>query len=678
MYSRIQAVKARDKIVQAGVQTDLEFITRDRFNNPCDRSAEQDGITVAARLGDLICSEATSFSTGNRTDECIIQDTLKGTYWIRFKLYDLGKINLTVSMNGNRVSNPPVELDVKSPRCALKCILTGFAAVRNCMVFAVAGKMLSTLGTSKSARANQGFVPCGTKAMRLSANNVRFDNIFSVNSVRVSLFERLLTTGDEGTYLDRGLCKPCFPGTKSNKDRTTCEQCPEGTWTFGEDVRCRHCEGPLVQLVSARSSNNKECACKAGYSKSNGGSDVKPDCQPCPANTIKTNDTECEPCGEGKQPNLERTACKPCPDQMWTFGNKVERGLCTTCQGLHSKFAKHNPKQCECDVGYHKDKENTEYSSVNPMCTKCSANTINECTYDRECRKVEECKPCMAGTVPDSNRTVCKQCAEEDGLQTWTFGDSGKCQSCKGGQDSKTNVPIVQFSLNTLSCECIAGYRKITPVKDPMRPVCEPCSTPNTIKTGKEDCKPCNQGEQPNKNRTICEPCEPGMWTFENNGLCKRCEGQSRFQKAVRPNEAPRCECRPGTRKVGGTNINPACTECSAKNTILNCQPCTGGKISNKDRTACIKCAQLSITKVAAAGFQASELQFSVITQSVASKPTVTLGPNTKTTNIPLINNSVQSFVNSEQVKLNGTCVRVSGACCLLYILCLFCFEHLW
>ena len=201
------------------------------------------------------------------------------------------------------------------------------------------------------------------------------------------------------------------------------------------------------------------------------------------------------------------------------------------------------------------------------------------------------CKPCEAGTVPDSNRTVCKRCEEAEGVQTWTFGDDGKCKSCEGGQDSERNVPIVQFSLNTSSCECIAGYRRITPVEDLRRPVCGPCSAPNTIKTSKEDCKACGPGTRPSKDRTICYPCEQGTWTFVQGGLCKRCEG-GKFQ--TRPDGEPECECDAGQYRTGGSNIKPDCKECKdgeffdAKSKA--CNSCPPGTKSNNEKTDCEPC----------------------------------------------------------------------------------------
>ena len=339
--------------------------------------------------------------------------------------------------------------------------------------------------------------------------------------------------------------KDIFAGYYSNfisgciSEYGSCEPCAEGTYRNQEDVgSCQKC-GDGEILTTTLETQNLLCQSCGNGSQPN---DEKTQCVQCPDGTVGT-DGICRPCKSGTQPNDNKTDCIDC-----LVGTVGTDGTCQSCQdGTEPNDDK---IQCEeCPNGMF---------GIGGSCEPCG-----EGTYQNQTRQ-SSCNNCPDGQQPHYNKTHCVNCL------VGTAGTGGTCQSCGSG--------TLPNELKTQCVQCQAG----TVETDGS---CEPCGE-GTYKTsaGYGVCQSCGSGQQPNDNKTDCIDCLVG--TAGTDGTCQSC-GSGEYQNDAGQSSCNNCP--PGQQP----NVNKtACIDCLVGMVVTDgtCQLCGNGTEPNDDKTDCIDC----------------------------------------------------------------------------------------
>ena len=192
-----------------------------------------------------------------------------------------------------------------------------------------------------------------------------------------------------------GRCVACPTGKQPNELKTLCIDCPEGkAGTYGQCQDCPHGERATSDHVRCQSCDPADagivlnCPCEHGFQASAQG------CEPCAGNSAGA-DGDCTPCGTGRQPNSDRTACEACPAGQAT---ETADGSCTLCRDGFTP-------------------ETTNRNSCQP----CRAGWAG---------KEGICEPCTAGQYPSMGHTICSTC-QESWATVCTF-PSSRLVKCDG------------------------------------------------------------------------------------------------------------------------------------------------------------------------------------------------------------------------------------------------------
>eukprot|EP01052_Picozoa_sp_SAG31_P024648 SAG31_NODE_2111_length_6426_cov_4.423295_8_plen_750_part_01 len=379
-------------------------------------------------------------------------------------------------------------------------------------------------------------------------------------------------------------CITCPPGQEPNAQRRWCVPCGRSMYSqFG--FQCIECPSPSIV-------NNERTACAPPYNCPAGSACPRgvdcvqdSDCERCPPGSVslgvescilcteqgKVNNTEqsvCETCRAGTEPNAERSACLPCSGNLYsTFGIQ-----CVDCLSP---------------------------SSVNPARTACSAPFVcppgSQCPGITDCTDVNECQACEPGWVSIGTQ-LCTPCTE---LGKVNNTDQSSCQSCSSGTEPNEQrshcLPCTGtlFSTFGIRCQSCPGGR--APSAD--HTTCIGCEAGTAGSAGA--CFPCEDGTEPDESSVSCIECPVGR--AGASGTCTHC-------MAGRQQSSDRTECVQCPSTSAGTDGQcnqcqaghqpnaqyTACIACPTGSAGVGgfCDTCESGAQPNTEHTACIACAE--------------------------------------------------------------------------------------
>eukprot|EP01112_Ceratiomyxa_fruticulosa_P000834 TRINITY_DN1076_c0_g2_i1.p1 TRINITY_DN1076_c0_g2~~TRINITY_DN1076_c0_g2_i1.p1 ORF type:complete len:917 (+),score=160.47 TRINITY_DN1076_c0_g2_i1:59-2752(+) len=260
-------------------------------------------------------------------------------------------------------------------------------------------------------------------------------------------------------------CLDCPAGSYGNETALSiCPQCSVGYYSTGAALQCRICDAGTYS-----SPQNDRCInCQPGTFCGDPGCAT---CATCQSGSVSVGlgASRCTTCSPGTIPNVNATACVPCP-----AGYSSEEGdsVCTPCGDGSVSIA--GGRCTLCDVG-------TVPSNDSTICNQCSEGTfagssgLTECSpcnegYFTSVPKSSACQQCAAGHYTNSKGTIdCPKCGDgtfsaDPGATECTNCPSGS-YSVGGGATSCVPCPSNTVSgTNTSYCMCKAGFYGLTQV----------------------------------------------------------------------------------------------------------------------------------------------------------------------------------------------------------------------
>lgn len=355
-----------------------------------------------------------------------------------------------------------------------------------------------------------------------------------------------------------GICQNCTTGRAPSADSSSCEACDIGLQSTG--LECMACE------TTAYTVDGIECLTAAdGMRPVLAGNDQ----ERCVTGSAGLGGT-CNLCGAGEEPNVEHTACEPCPRHRYNpDGNgcvlcdpgsvpiqttgAVRCVLCThqgTAVANGQEYANTDWDACSITTAVCNPGE--QLSSDSTACESCGDIQPNNrfspggvrceiCEPGKEpAVGGAECVDCFPGQYSDNG--VCLSCLNFSNTNaaaagSYIAGESGstRCTSCPAGKQPNVQYtdcnecPDGSFSTDGVCVGCGGGT-----TNSPDWMSCVGCETfgANRYGVGSAQCLSCATGKQPNQMRTACEDCP--QLTLGRDGLCySACEALGCTNKSM-------------------------------------------------------------------------------------------------------------------------------------------------
>jgi hypothetical protein len=372
------------------------------------------------------------------------------------------------------------------------------------------------------------------------------------------------------------MCVPCDAGRFRTKVGPVCDLCPEGRYSGGGGALCVDCTSPAIvtaQTINGQVYPRSVCAlpynCGAGAACPEGVVCAQDNCVACApgwaslgteaclscneqGQVAKSDQSVCESCSPGKQPNNERTACEFCAGRSESaFGI-----VCLDCPTPNHV----DPATCAMTNG--------TACALNANQTGCALDAQDGCIFTIG---HTSCTVCPAGAGPNDDYTGCKECIGA------TYSTSGVCLEC----DATNNAKIVNLG-HTTCTKCDAGKES-----NANQTACLHCD-PGNITLGVLPCAPCSgQGERANDQQSACEACGPGTQPNTQRTLCKFCEGRTYSEFGIACSE---CTEHDVINQATCTDGNGAACEMNAEQS--GCAlTARAGCVFTIGRTTCARCA---------------------------------------------------------------------------------------
>ena len=330
------------------------------------------------------------------------------------------------------------------------------------------------------------------------------------------------TTSDTYTCEEDNLLVPNSLCTRSlSTSPVTTTDCPptadcpcEGEWSACTDI--------CLDSTYTITNNNIILGNGAGCEAMDGamqpcqpgdGSDVAYLCSD-PQWVASQDQSTCNECHAGNQPNGDRSNCEPCQPGT-ASGDGIQCLMCNDTHVNHDQSSISNPQQTAC-IPCGAGKEANEYAS---QCVNCPVSKYAPCT-------ASGCQDCVPPLIVTPRRDMCVP-----------------AYRCPAGQ----------------SCvePCLTDYD------------CVPCDT-GSVSTGGDECKKClddGAGWVANSEQTACVQCPPGKMPNADRSQCLSCPGDQISMLGS--------ECQPCSATQIANQERTECVECGygevADNGVCGC-----------------------------------------------------------------------------------------------------------
>ena len=418
-----------------------------------------------------------------------------------------------------------------------------------------------------------------------------------------------------GYYQSENSCLACTGSQYQNEaGKAECIDCPGGSTVNNEHTTCVCTPGNNYNL------DTKVCdACEVGTHQSGN------TCVSCGANEVAVaGSASCTACGEGKEPNDEKSACESLCDADKYYDS--DDSACASCPSKQ----KPNNDQTDCVDTCTAD------SIIDPIeggdqyhCTKCPDGQEPNADQD-ECVSVCEanekyvpsgiedvagtCIACPTAQVPNADHSSCERICEAGYIFYPTNQDAEHCEQCppgtyrseelcracplnthqsEPGKESCDNCEAGEIQLKTGQTECVAhvasedcsGTLGSVRVSGGEGYTCTGCET-GTYES-RDDCLACPAGSYQYDTFAItCATCPLGT----DPGLAE-CEARDKCTNDYYWNDgAASCELCPAGKYEFLTNCLD-CPEGTYRNilSIAPCLPCEFGYESNEAKDGCTR-----------------------------------------------------------------------------------------
>eukprot|EP01043_Picozoa_sp_COSAG02_P074134 COSAG02_NODE_14705_length_1245_cov_0.808901_2_plen_343_part_01 len=264
-------------------------------------------------------------------------------------------------------------------------------------------------------------------------------------------------TSSQGQAGSLGWCEPCPPGTAPNTAGTQCVDCAFGKYSDdgtscqaclpGEQPNCGDDDAQIEWQPNAVDATEVYEA-HGAYAVGTTGVGCA-SCEACVdvvgASGYSTGGQQCLTCGNGKQPNADRSGCDDCGPGEYSNGSgcsacgagtqpSTDKGSCESCAFIgDNKYSPGGEASClECETGTQPNTERSScedcgaigdgfISATGAACVQCAAGTAPDDSRGQcipclagEASTGAECVPCSPGTASSSDRSRCESCRLQD------------------------------------------------------------------------------------------------------------------------------------------------------------------------------------------------------------------------------------------------------------------------